>query len=428
MCGIYYSTCKDSVASRDNGLKRRGPEGWFEEDNDLGHMAYSMLSTIGQPTSQPVKNHKGMLLYNGSTYNQQSNDAKWISENLSGNIDSCIDFIRTLIGEYAIIWNTDSFTIFCSDVFSIRPLYFFYDEMDIFIASLPESISCYPAQYKCEGNKIYVYDKKTKKISIIDNKHFDLSQTDSNYDKVFDAFELAVKDRHTDKNMYTVSGGYDTGAIACCVEKNIGEFNGAFVIPNGEDKKVLAERAQRHKLKPVHFKDSEKIFSHTEIDKILHGRNYETDNSYATYGLSSIILNLMKPRQMKIMVVGSGGDEVYADYGFGGKSLDWYKTSGKRLDQISSKFGGHFPVHLELVWPWHNYAQYQSSYIEKHEAVGGYWGIEMRCPMLDVRLVQAWLNTKHTLKNCEYKGWMAQYMSEAKYPFDRNGRKTIFAY
>ena len=35
---------------------------------------------------------------------------------------------------------------------------------------------------------------------------------------------------------------------------------------------------------------------------------------------------------------------------------------------------------------------------------------------------------KHTLKNCEYKGGMAQYMSDSKYPFDRNGRKTIFAY
>jgi len=425
MCGIYYSTLKTQF--EDNGLKRRGPEDWRTLENELGYFAYSMLSTIGKPTKQPIATKQGILVYNGSTYNQKNNDAQWIADNLSNSVEHCIEFIKTLIGEYALVWNTETHTIFCSDVFSIRPLYYWVDDTNINIASLPEALKQFPAQYKCEGNKIYIYDKTTKQITVCANKHFDLTQTVSNYDSVFEKFEQAVKDRHTHNNLYTVSAGHDTGAIACCVENHFKSFNGAFVYPNAEDKQVLSERAQRHKLKPVHFKDSEKTFKHTEIDTILNGRNYEVGNEYATYGLTSMILQLMKPKNMKIMVMGSGGDELYADYGFGGKGLDWYEINGKQ-QHVNSKFGGHFPMNLELVWPWHNHLQYQSSYIEKHEAVGGYWGIEVRCPMLDTRVVQAWLNTTHSLKNIEYKGWMAEYMRQHDYPFDVSGKKTIFAY
>lgn len=426
MCGIYYSTLKTQF--EDNGLKRRGPEDWLTLENELGYFAYSMLSTIGKPTKQPIATKQGILLYNGSTYNQKNNDSQWIADNLSNSVEHCIEFIKTLIGEYALVWNTETHTIFCSDVFSIRPLYYWVDDININIASLPEALKQFPAQYKCEGNKIYTYNKTTKQITVSENKQFDLTQTVGNYDLVFENFEQAVKDRHTQNNLYTVSAGYDTGAIACCVENHFKSFNGAFVYPNGEDKHVLAERTKRHKLKPVNSGDSQETFEHTEINTILNGRNHEAGNEYATYGLSSMILKLMKPNNMKIMVVGSGGDEVYADYGFRGKGLDWHKTTGKRIDTTNSKFGGHFPINLELVWPWHNYTQYQSSYIEKHEAVGGYWGIEVRCPMLDTRVVQAWLNTKHSLKNIEYKGWMAEYMRQHDYPFDASGKKTIFAY
>ena len=217
MCGIYYSTVKTQFEN--NGVKRRGPEDWFEEDNDLGYFAHSMLSTIGESTKQPITTDQGILLYNGSTYNQKHNDSQWIADNLTNSTEQCIEFIKTLIGEYALVWNTETFTIFCSDVFSIRPLYYWVDEGSINIASLPEALKQCPAQYKCEGNKIYIYNKTTNQITVSANKYFDLTQTVGNYDSVFEKFEQAVKDRHTDKNMYTVSGGYDTGAIACCVEK-----------------------------------------------------------------------------------------------------------------------------------------------------------------------------------------------------------------
>jgi hypothetical protein len=41
-------------------------------------------------------------------------------------------------------------------------------------------------------------------------------------------------------------------------------------------------------------------------------------------------------------------------------------------------------------------------------------------PLLDVGLVQAWLNTTAELKNKRYKNWMFEYMKEHDYPILEN--------
>ena len=105
------------------------------------------------------------------------------------------------------------------------------------------------------------------------------------------------------------------------------------------------------------------------------------------------------------MLTGDGGDDIYSDYGFHGHRM-----------RKHSRFGGHFPDVLANVWPWHENNVFQDFH-NRTEAVGGHWGIEMRCPMMSVALVQAWLNTTAQLKNRKHKGWMAQYMLDHKYPF-----------
>ena len=425
MCGIYYSNKINAFNS--TGLKRRGPEKWTEEQNELGHFGHGLLSTIGEKTEQPIHNSHGILLYNGSTYNQKSNDTKFISDNLNDKVEDCVEFIKTLKGEFALIYNTEKFVVFGCDVFAVRPLYFYFDEQTISVASYPQALEHHIAQYRCEGNKIYVYDKTTKHLRNVTNKEWNLIQNINNYDKVFENFEEAVQLRHTDNNMYTVSGGHDTGVIACCLEKKFKSFHGSFVFPHGEDERIMKQRAIRHRLKPANFKETEDLHTAEEVRQMLLRRNAESENSYASNGLTTIILRYMKPNNMKILVMGSGGDEIYADYGFAGESIDWHGAGGKKEQATDSKFGGHFPPNLELVWPWHNFVQYQSKFIEKHEAVGGYWGIEVRCPLLDADLVQSWLNTTHTLKNKEYKGWMAEYMRQNHYPFS-DKKKTIFAW
>ena len=113
----------------------------------------------------------------------------------------------------------------------------------------------------------------------------------------------------------------------------------------------------------------------------------------------------MLPKGKRIMLTGDGGDDIYSDYGFHGQPMrEW------------SRFGGQFPDDLWDVWPWHENNVFRDFH-NRHEVVGGHWGIEMRCPLMSVSLVQAWLNTTPRLKNLEHKGWMAQYMRDHKYPF-----------
>ena len=402
MCGYYYSDKKH--CSTIQNLQKRGPEDWNQLDHALGYFGHSLLNTIGEKVQQPYQTDTGILLYNGSVYNfKPHNDTKVIAENLTDNVNDCVEFIKTLNGEYSITWVSEQFVIFCTDQFGIRPLYYFNDAEHINIGSLPDAIDFCPAVFKCEENKIYIYDKKTKDLNVLQNTIWDLEQSDKSYDKTWSAFDQAIKDRH-DKSVYAISGGYDSGVIACCVSRFYPDAVFVNNVPNHE-RSVLLKRRQKHPINFVNYKVDNITINKDNLFEVT--QNAEIFNEMATSGQSSYIVRYMIPNKRKVLVTGDGGDEVFADYGFKGKKLRTY-----------SKFGGHFPNNLQTVWPWHNHQNILSRYVQRTEVVGGYWGIELRLPLLDRRLVQAWLNTTAELKNQEYKGWMAQYMTQHDYPFE----------
>lgn len=409
MCGYYYSNlkhCKTTI-----NLQRRGPQDWTQMEDTLGLFGHSLLNTMGEKVKQPYSTDKGILLYNGSVYNfGQVNDTKNIANNLSDNVDQCVEFIKTLYGEYSITWVTENFIIFCTDEFGVRPLYFYSDDKQITISSLADALDFCPAQIACEGNKIYIFDRGTKKIKVVQNTEWNLEQTESSYDKTFSAFEQAVKDRHNN-TVYAISGGHDSGVIACCANKF---FTDAVFVNNvpTEEREMLMQRRARHEIKFVNYKIDNAPIDKDNLFKITN--NKEIYNEMATDGQSSYINRYLIPYDKKVLVTGDGGDELYADYGHKGKKLRSY-----------SKFGGYFPNDLNTVWPWHNYHNTLSRYVQRTEIVGGYWGIELRLPLLDRRLVQAWLNTTADLKNKEYKGWMTQYMRQHRYPYQMS--KTGYA-
>ena len=87
MSGILYS--KDSSGFSDlEMLKRKGPDNFKEEDNDLGYFACSLLNIIDDSKKQPIKNKSGMLLYNSTTKHT------WPMGNLDGNLQNTIDLIK----------------------------------------------------------------------------------------------------------------------------------------------------------------------------------------------------------------------------------------------------------------------------------------------------------------------------------------------
>lgn len=407
MCGYYYSN--STRLEHTNNLKRRGPDEWQETViPDLGYFGSARLTTIGQPTKQPVIKDNGVLLYNGSVYNDPTtNDTKWISDKLSDNVDANIELIRSLEGEYSLAWITEKYILFCSDVFRTRPLYYYYDDKDICIASLSDCIvQKYKKFYRCQSNTIYIYDRQSKKIHTHSNKTFDLKQTINNYDKVWEEWELAIKRRYSDQASILMSSGYDSGLIACTANKFYNNIDCYYTYNERESNNIIDKRKLIHSITVINL-------NHQHGDDDMHKALYETTqennsllvNKFMNAGDTEIYTKHMIPKNKRVMIGGDGGDDIYSDYGLQGLRL-----------RKHSRFGGYFPRDLALVWPWHK-NNVLENFHGRAEIVGGYNGIEYRCPFLSTSLVQAWLNTTHELKNKRHKGWMAQYMDDHNYPY-----------
>jgi asparagine synthetase B (glutamine-hydrolysing) len=406
MCGILYSQTPNGFSDLEM-LKRRGPEGFQELKNDLGYFAHSMLNTIGEYTPQPYSTKLGIFLYNGSTYNSgEKNDTKWIADNLDDNLDHTLSVLRELNGEYALIYVTEKNVVFCVDHFDQRNLWFYHSKasQEITIASLPNVVKQkHNAAWRVEGNRLYVLDRNDFSLSVHTNKEWNLEQSINNFDNVFEEFEKAVKHRHTPNITTTLlSSGIDSGVIACASQKFFDQID-CVCDPRLEFKDVLAERMQIHgsKLIPYPGGDSpEKIEMFNKI--IPDSAIFEAEE---VEPLINIIKKHMKNKKFKIMLFGTGGDEMYNDH------------QDQRSGLVIGKSNGKWPESLEIIWPWYNYSNRLRRTVSRPDLICGYFGIEARNPLLDVNLVQAWLNTASDLKNSGYKSWMVKYLEEEKYPY-----------
>jgi len=405
MCGILYS--QDSKGFTDlEMLKRRGPEGFTELENDLGYFAHSMLNTVGESTPQPYHTRSGILLYNGSTYNSgKDNDTKWIGEQLDHSLQNTLDVVRQLNGEYAFIYVTEKHIVFCVDHFDSRNLWFYHNNetKETTVASLPNLVEQkHKMTWRADGNKIYIIDRYNFSVNIEVNKEWNFRQHVNHFDFVFEKFERAMINRYnpgTSTNL--LSSGFDSGVINCATHKLFKQVD-CVSDPDKEVVETLKDRAKIHKAVILpnfdgHQKDKENMFhSIMPVDKIW---DCPTVN-----GLINLMKNYIAKRKRKIVITGNGGDEIYNDWHGQKSGLVWTKTNGS------------FPTHLQFVWGWHNYNGRMQLTNTRIDFIAGYYGLEARNPLLDVELVQAWINIQSKLKN-SYKSWMKSYMEAHDYPF-----------
>jgi len=407
MCGILFSNDSIALGSTEM-LERRGPEYKNTITNEFGYFFHSNLNTIGEPTKQPIDNGKGVLLYNGSTYGMEGNDAAWISSQLDKDHVQNIEVIRNLRGEYALIYVTETHIIFCSDHFYQRNLWFYHSEREkqITISSIPSNVlNKHEAVLRCDENKIYLLDKNNYSIKCLTNKVWDFRQYKNNYDTVFEKFEQAVSNRHDPKITTNLqSSGFDSGVINAATKKLFGDKFSSVCDVRLECKDTLSQRNKIHKTYPVSYrgqqperKNLEKImpntdiWERTELDPIL--------NILRVYVTSK--------NRHKVLITGQGGDEIYNDW--------QSQLGGKRL----GKSCGRWPEEMSLIWPYHNHYPRLTKSNTVIDFACGYYGVEARNPMLDCEVVQAWLNTTVDLKNSQYKGWMQEYMKSVDYPFTK---------
>jgi len=405
MCGILYSLDSNGFTNLEM-LKRRGPEGFEEVKNELGYFAHSMLNTIGQNTPQPYHTKSGIMLYNGSTYNSgEENDTKWIGDKLDDNLQNTLDVIRQLNGEYALIYVTQKNVVFCVDHFDSRNLWFYHDKdtEQLTISSLPNVVrQKHKMTWRVHGNQIYVVDRQDYSVSIENNKTWNLDQNVNHFDFVFEKFETAIQNRY-DPNFATnfLSSGFDSGVINCATRKLFGTVD-SVCDPDKEVKETLRRRVALHRAVVLpnygqHHNDKYLMF-----EKIIPVRDVWDDP--CVDGLINLMKKYVVKRKKKIILTGNGGDEIYNDWQLQKKGHVWSKTNGA------------FPSSLNLVWPWHNDHERMMITNTRVDMIAGYYGLECRNPLLDVDLVQSWLNTKSALKN-SYKAWMKQYMQDHHYPY-----------
>ena len=137
-----------------------------------------------------------------------------------------------LDGEFAltVVDFKEQILLISTDVFSIKPLWFAREGTDWGISSYESCLtrSGFSSPTQVEANSTYVFNLSTlEKISRKDVYTFDLNQHKESYDDWNTAFSRSIAKRTQNIKhgvFIGLSSGYDSGAIACELEKQEVEF------------------------------------------------------------------------------------------------------------------------------------------------------------------------------------------------------------
>lgn len=418
-------------------LKLRGPDltNIFKLNDYI--FIHNLLHICGEKTIQPFVENNIVCLFNGEIYNYKSfgdykSDGECIIK-LYNNYG--MEFVKYLDGEFAIvIFDFDKkCIILSSDIFATKPLFYSINNEDksILISSLPSTFDMTKTvKIKSKPNECIKLDLENfKLINTTSVYNFDLNQHKTNFDDWNKAFENAVLKR-VDINFkigLCLSSGYDSGSIACVLEKYNKAFE-SYTITASENLEILNKRKNINNLHINHsfsLKENEynlnKKMYEKNIENItvkLPNGNYELKSDWAGVGLH-YIYNISKKNNTFVFLSGTGGDEIFSDYGFQGKNIKKYKRN--KIPINAGTIMGLFTSNLSDIFPWVNfYNGSMEAFIAKEEYTGSLFGIETRYPFLDKYVVQEFLWLSVELKNKNYKSPLYNYMIIHNYPFKEN--------
>ena len=427
MCSILF-TNKKFITSEHKLLKLRGPD----DVNRVTLAGYTfvhyLLSLTGDYTVQPVQEDGIIVLLNGEIYNYKELNSEAKSDSYSiitayKNYGS--EFVKKLDGEYAIVLvdTNKQLIIFSSDIFKTKPLFYSIEDSEI-------GISTFRTPLKDIGfsnikpllpNTCYTINLNSSTFNSFAIKEFNLKQYKDTYKDWFTAFDKAIEKRAIqsgDSKMFIgMSSGYDSGAIACALNK-LDVDNKCYSIYASENKEVIDQRKQLLKnaetinLTEQQYKQWYSFVQDNCEDFISDQYSgYNIKNDKASVGLAYICDKAIK-EDRKIYLSGQGADEIFSDYGMYGRMI---------MGPNQSTFGGVYPEDLKSVYPWKNFFDgTMEMYIAKEEYVAGSFGIETRYPYLDQEVVQEFLNLKPELKNKSYKAVVYEYLKENNFPLDKD--------
>jgi asparagine synthetase B (glutamine-hydrolysing) len=379
--------------------------------------------------SQPLIKDDVVTVFNGEIYNYKSfgnynSDGECIIDLYNQYGDN---FVSRLDGEFAIclIDFKNQKLIIANDVFACKPLWYEFKGKEFCVGSYNSQLTGlgFAQGKKLKANTTEVYNLKTLSLTNrLENVKFDIRQHKTSFDDWLLAFSNSIKKRtaNTNKGMFVgMSSGYDSGAIACELEKQNIDFK-AYSITNNENNEILDARLklisnkEPFSMTPIEFEKWKQELRNNCEDFYYQDQffDYNIKKDQASMGLASICSRANKEGR-RIYFSGQGADEIISDYGFGGKKI--YKHSS---------FGGLFPQNLQGFFPWHSFWDgTQIQYLNKEEYVAGHFGIETRYPFLDKDLVQEFLWLSADLKNSKYKSCLDEYLKVNNFPYQPSEKR-----
>ena len=424
MCG-FGVTNKIGLQNSNKFCQRRGPDLTNSKVvNDIEFL-HNLLHITGELNPQPLIKGDVVCVFNGEIYNYDSfgtyrSDGDCLIDLYNQLGDN---FTNALDGEFALclIDFKNNKLIISTDTFACKPLWYEFKDNTFCVASYNSQLVGlgFNNGTKLLANTTKVYNLKSlQQISEFKNTLFDINQYKTSYTDWLNAFTNSIKKRtrNTDKGMFVgMSSGFDSGAIACELERQHIPFK-AYTIVNNENVEVLEGRFKRiSNTEPFTLSPEEFFYWQNEINNNCEDffyDDYSIKKDQASMGLAAICDRARKEGR-RIYFSGQGADEIISDYGFGGKKI--FGHSG---------FGGLFPDKLEGFFPWHSFWDgTQIKYLNKEEYVAGHFGIETRYPFLDKDLVQEFLWLTPELKNKKYKNTLDEYLSVNNFPYEPKEKK-----
>jgi len=336
---------------------------------------------------------------------------------------------QALDGEFAVcVADFDqNHIVISTDIFGTKPLWLAINGKDFGISTYRtplEKLGFVNIQ-RVRPNSIIKLNLSDLSISKIDEVYrFDLSQHKTSFNDWIRAFEFSIKKRtHNlrEELFIGLSSGYDSGAIACELDRHSIDYH-SYTVIGREPQGIIDQRVRENY---TLIQPTPELFTqaHKYILDNVESYNYTISSSTSDYnefhldlrqdggsnGLS-IVCNRARSAGKKIYLSGMGADEIFSDYGFGGRKI-----------YPHSNFGGLFPKDLSTIFPWNSfYGSSMESYLTKEEYVAGAYGIETRYPFLDRAVVQEFLWLTAELKNSSYKSVLDNYLNMHKYPYVPN--------
>lgn len=367
MCGINGFTWSDEklIMDMNSVTKYRGPddEGVFiNDDVSLGHSRLSIID-LSPAGHQPMSNEDGSLwiTYNGEVYNAQDLKNDLVSKEHVFKSRSDTEIIIHAFEEYGpeclhkfngmwafCIYNKKTEKLFIArDRFGVKPLYYHYDGAKLIFSSMPTAILkhgikrapdaksvmqylAFNTLHHCEATffegissllpgHYMEFDLKSRNLKITQWYFLEDRNESVSKDDIRSLFEKSVSLRTVSDVPVgsCLSGGVDSTAIVCLLNKHIKEQFGTYslIVPGHrlDESKYIKETGR--------LTNTRQFFTTIEEDDFLgdiddfvsaHEEPVSSLSVYAQYK----VMKLAHENGAKVLLDGQGGDEIFAGYPF----------------------------------------------------------------------------------------------------------------